>query len=164
MALKKSKHQEIIETLQTGNFYVECSNCSEEVHLKKASLFDNKNFSVEALEIYNEQLQAIRLRKSQLKVLKEKGAIKSETGALATNIGFIMERIAPTMPSFRFKHNDCRSIFDPIDYIIFEGLTQNGSVEKIHFVDIKTGMARLSKKQKEIKNIVNEKKVKFKKF
>lgn len=164
MALIKSKQQEIIETLKTGNFYVECSECNEEVQLKQAALFDNKNFSEEALEIYKEQLEYVRQRKAELKALKERGTKKSEVGALSTNFGFIMERIAPTLPTFRFKHNDCRSLFDPIDYVIFEGLTVAGSVEKIYFVDIKTGAARLSKKQKEIKNVVNDKKVKFKKF
>jgi predicted Holliday junction resolvase-like endonuclease len=166
MATKKSKQKEIIETLKTGNFYVECpnSNCQEEVQLRQAALFDNKNFTDKALEVYNEQLTYIRQRKAEIKSLKEKGTIKSELGALSTNFGFIMERIAPTMPSFRFKHNDCRSIFDPIDYVIFEGLTQNGSVDKLHFVDIKTGTARLSKRQKEIRNVINDKKVKFKKF
>ena len=164
MAPKKSKQQEIIETLKAGNFYIECSNCNEEVQLKQAALFDNKNFSDEALEIYNQQLEDVRQRKADLKALKDRGTTKSEVGALSTNFGFIMERIAPTVPTFRFKHNDCRSLFDPIDYVIFEGLTETGSVDKIHFVDIKTGAARLSKKQKEIKNVINDKKVKFKKF
>ena len=164
MALKKTKQQEIIETLKTGNFYIECSSCQEEVRLKQAALFDNKNFSDEALEVYNEQLEYIRQRKVELKSLKERGNTKSEVGALSTNFGFIMERIAPTLPTFRFKHNDCRSLFDPIDYVIFEGLTQNGTVDKIYFVDIKTGGARLNKRQKEIRNVINDKKVKFKKF
>ena len=164
MALKKTKQQEIIETLKTGNFYIECSSCQEEVRLKQAALFDNKNFSDEALEVYNEQLEYIRQRKVELKSLKERGNTKSEIGALSTNFGFIMERIAPTLPTFRFKHNDCRSLFDPIDYVIFEGLTQNGTVDKIYFVDIKTGGARLNKRQKEIRNLINDKKVKFKKF
>lgn len=164
MALKKTKQQEIIETLKTGNFYIECSSCQEEVPLKQAALFDNKNFSDEALEVYNEQLEYIRQRKAELKSLKERGNTKSEIGALSTNFGFIMERIAPTLPTFRFKHNDCRSLFDPIDYVIFEGLTQNGTVDKIYFVDIKTGGARLNRRQKEIRNLINDKKVKFKKF
>ena len=164
MALKKTKQQEIIETLKTGNFYIECSSCQEEVRLKQAALFDNKNFSDEALEVYNEHLEYIRQRKAELKSLKERGNTKSEVGALSTNFGFIMERIAPTLPTFRFKHNDCRSLFDPIDYVIFEGLTQNGTVDKIYFVDIKTGGARLNKRQKEIRNLINDKKVKFKKF
>lgn len=164
MAIKKSKQQEIIETLKTGNFYVECSECNEEVQLRQAALFDNKNFSDEAFEVYKEQLEYVRQRKADLKALKERGNTKSEVGALSTNFGFIMERIAPTLPTFRFKHNDCRSLFDPIDYVIFEGLTQTGTVDKIYFVDIKTGAARLSKKQREIKSVIDDKKVKFKKF
>lgn len=164
MAPKKSKQQEIIETLREGNFYIECAACTGEVQLKEASLFDNKNFSEEALEVYKEQLEYVKQRKAELKALKEKGTTKSEVGALSTNFGFIMERIAPTLPTFRFKHNDCRSLFDPIDYVIFEGLTESGGVEKIYFVDIKTGAAKLSKKQKEIKNVINDKKVTFKKF
>lgn len=164
MAIKKSKQQEIIETLKAGNFYIECSECGEEVQLNQSALFDNKNFSDPALEVYQEQLEFVRQRKADLKALKERGTTKSEVGALSTNFGFIMERIAPTLPTFRFRHNDCRSLFDPIDYVIFDGLTETGSVEKIYFVDIKTGAARLSKKQKEIKNVINDKKVKFKKF
>ncbi len=164
MALEKRKQQAIIETLNAGNFYIECSECNEEVQLRHASLFDNNNFSDEALQVYNEQLEYVRQRKADLKVLKDRGTIKSEIGALSTNFGFIMERIAPTLPTFRFKHNDCRSLFDPIDYVIFDGLTQTGIVEKIYFVDIKTGAARLSKKQKEIKNVINDKRIKFKKF
>lgn len=71
--------------------------------------------------------------------MREKGTTKSEEGAKSTNIGFILERLAPTMKNFRFNHNDCRSLFDPIDYIIFEGLSTKGKVSKFFFVDIKTG-------------------------
>jgi predicted Holliday junction resolvase-like endonuclease len=60
------------------------------------------------------------------------------------NIGFILERIAPAMKAFEFDRNDCRSLFDPIDYIIFSGLTCHGKVDRLIFADIKTGNARLS--------------------
>lgn len=164
MPAKKFKHKEIIETLQKGNFFIECSTCAEEVQLRNVNLFDNDDFSEEALEIYELQLEYIREKKAQLKSIRDIGTTKSEVGAHSTNFGFIMERIAPTMPSFRFKHNDCRSLFDPIDYVIFEGLTTKGAVDKIFFVDIKTGNAKLSKKQKEIKGAINAKNVEFKKF
>ena len=164
MALSKSKHQEIIKTLQTGNFYLECPSTNEEVSLKTLQLFDNENFTEAALEIYEQQLAQIKETKARLKRIKEVGASRSESGAHATNIGFILERLAPTMGSFRFNHNDCRSLFDPIDYVIFEGLSQKGKVDKIFFVDIKTGNARLSSKQREIKAVINDKKVNFKKF
>lgn len=162
--MKNSKHQEIIDTLVKGNFFAACPNCNEEISLGKAGLFDNDNFSDEALEIYQQQLQEIKERKEELKKLRERGTTKSEVGAKSTNIGFILERLAPTLGSFRFNHNDCRSLFDPIDYIIFEGLSTKGQVDKIFFVEIKTGAAQLSRKQKEIKTIINDKKVNFKKY
>ncbi|MBS1919831.1 MAG: hypothetical protein JST17_06240 [Bacteroidetes bacterium] len=127
-------------------------------------MFDNDNFSDKALELYQQQLHVIKQRKENLKKIRERGTTKSEVGAKSTNIGFILERLAPTMKSFRFNHNDCRSLFDPIDHIIFEGLSTRGQIDKIFFVDIKTGAARLSKKQKEIKAIITDKKVNFKKY
>lgn len=164
MPIKKSSHHEIIQTLKSGNFFIECPNNKEDVSLKKAPLFDNDNFPDEALEIYEAHLEEVRITKERLKKMKQTGATKSEIGALSINIGFILERLAPTMTAFRFNHNDCRSLFDPIDYVIFEGLANKGRVDKIFFVDIKTGNARLTKRQKEIKSVINDKKVNFKKF
>lgn len=74
-------------------------------------------------------------------------------------MGLMLERLAPSFKSFRFTKNDCRSVFDPLDYVIFEGLSMRGLVSKIFFVDIKSGNARLSSKQREIKDIITRKKV-----
>jgi predicted Holliday junction resolvase-like endonuclease len=63
------------------------------------------------------------------------------------------------MKDFRFDRNDCRSLFDPIDYIIFEGLNKRRSVSKILFMEIKTGKARLNDHQKEIRSLVERKRV-----
>ena len=164
MPIKQSNHKEIIQMLKTGNFFIECNHCSEELSLKKVHLFDNDNFTEEASEIYEEQLQMIRDKKAELKRLRELGARRSEIGALSINIGLILERLAPTMQGFRFNHNDCRSIFDPIDYVIFEGLSKKGRIDKIFLIDIKSGNAKLSKRQKEIKSAIHNKKVNFKKF
>ncbi|MFC0772671.1 Holliday junction resolvase-like protein [Terrimonas alba] len=164
MSSQNSTHLKIIQMLKSDNFYIECPCCNKEVPLKTMQLFDNNNFSNEALEIYTAQLEAIKEKKQYLKKLKEVGTTKSERGALSINIGFILERLAPTMGSFRFSHNDCRSLFDPIDYIIFEGLSNNGKVNKVFFVDIKTGNARLTKRQKEIKSVIANKNVNFKIF
>ena len=55
-------------------------------------------------------------------------------------------------------------MFDPIDYVIFEGLSEKQKVEKIIFMDIKSGKARLSQKQKKIKEAVDNKHVQFKTY
>lgn len=164
MPLKNSKHIQIIQALKAGNFYAECPHTGDDVSLKKTALFDNDNFSEEALKIYQQQLDDIRIAKERLKRLREVGTTKSESGAQSVNIGFILERLAPTLGSFRFNHNDCRSLFDPIDYVIFEGLSKNGAINKVFFIDIKTGGARLNKRQKEIRTVIENKKVSFKKY
>jgi predicted Holliday junction resolvase-like endonuclease len=164
MPVKNNSSQQIIQTLTNGSFFIECPECGDEIALKKAGLFHQDNFSAEALAVYENHLELIRNRKAALKKLKEKGPSRSESGAHHTNIGFIMERIAPTMPGFRFKHNDCRAIFDPIDYVIFEGLTTQREVDHIYFVDIKSGAAKLSSKQKDIRRVIQDKKISFKKF
>ena len=50
------------------------------------------------------------------------------------------------------------------EIIIFEGLSEKQKVDKILFVDIKSGKARLSAKQKKIKTAVEEKQVEFKTY
>ena len=163
MATKKEIN-EILETLNNGQFHIECPSCEEEVKLKEAGLFHLDNFTPEAHEVYKGMLQEQKKRRADLKDRKLKIPIKSEVGAKAVNLGFLLERLAPTLDAFTFNKNDCRSMFDPIDYVIFEGLSNKNSVDKILFVDIKTGGARLTPKQRRIKEVIEERKVKFKTY
>jgi len=151
--------KEIISTLETGDFYIQCPCCDEPVPLKKAGLFFLDEFTSDAKELYQQHKQDLKDRERALKEQRKAIPLKSQVGAKAVNIGFILERLAPTMQGFRFDRNDCRSLFDPIDYVIFEGLSKKGAVSKIIFSDIKTGAAKLSKKQKEIKTLVEKKKI-----
>jgi len=158
MSLSK-KAKDIIRTLETEDFYIQCPCCDEPVPLRKAGLFYLDEFTADAKEVYHELKQALKDREKELKEQRKAIPQKSQVGAKAVNIGFILERLAPTMQGFRFDRNDCRSLFDPIDYVIFEGLSKKGAVSKIVFSDIKTGAAKLSKKQKEIKTLVEKKKI-----
>jgi predicted Holliday junction resolvase-like endonuclease len=151
--------KEIIRTLESDDFYVQCPCCDEPVLLKDAGLFYLDEFTPDAAELYEQCTQELKVRDKALKEQRKVISKRSQIGAKAVNIGFILERLAPAMKDFRFERNDCRSLFDPIDYIIFEGLSKKNSVSKILFADIKTGAARLSGKQKEIKTLVEKKKV-----
>jgi predicted Holliday junction resolvase-like endonuclease len=164
--MKNNNYKEakgVIKTLSENKFYCECPcGCGEEILLKDANLFYLDDFPPEAEEIYKEMLEEQKRQRLELKEKERNMSIKSEGGAMAVNIGFILERIAPTFKTFPFEHNDCRSLFDPIDYVIFEGLNKKGVVSKIIFTDIKTGDAKLKKNQKEIKSLIQNKKVDFK--
>ncbi len=151
--------KEIIRTLETGDFYIQCPCCDEPIPLKKAGLFFLEEFTSDAKELFQQHKQDLKDREKELKEQRKSISVKSQVGAKAVNIGFILERLAPAMQGFRFERNDCRSLFDPIDYVIFEGLSEKGVVSKILFSDIKTRSAKLSNKQKVIKTLVEKKKI-----
>jgi len=151
--------KEIIRTLEENRFYAECPCCGEPILLKDAGLFYLDDFSPEAEELYKQRLDELKEQGKEIREREKEISRGSKVKTTAVNLGFILERIAPCMKGFCFEKNDCRSLFDPIDYVIFEGLTQKTSVSKILFVDIKTGKAGLSGKQKEIRRLVQDKKV-----
>ena len=155
---------EILKTLNSGAFQIECPSCDKKMNLKDAGLFHLDNFTDQAKDVYKLMLEDQKDRRRELKERQLNIPKKSEVGAKAVNLGFLLERLAPTLDGFTFNKNDCRSMFDPIDYVIFEGLSQNQSVSKILFVDIKSGQARLTPKQRKIKDAVVEKKVEFKTY
>ena len=132
--------QDLIQFLQSNNFKAECPFCNGKMDLSETALFDAENFTPEAKDLLKERKQF-------------------ETTTQSVNIGFILERLAPALKGFRFDKNDCRSLFDQIDYVIFEGLNKTGSVQKIIFTDIKTGDAKLKKNLKQIRKMVEEKKL-----
>ncbi len=77
--------------------------------------------------------------------------------------GKISEVFAPYIEGFPFKASECKFIGDPIDYIVFEGLDER-DVKAVHLVEIKTDSSKLSKHQKQIKDIIDSSrsgKVKF---
>lgn len=156
------QHQELIEFLQNNNFKADCSQCGTPFHLKDAVLFPIDEFTPESKAKMAEIKEALKERKLSLQQLTSKKKQKIETTTQSVNMGFILERLAPVLEQFRFNKNDCRSLFDPIDYVIFDGLHKNGKVQKIFFIDIKSGGARLKKNQKAIKTKIEEKKVEFK--
>lgn len=53
---------------------------------------------------------------------------------------------------------------EPIDFISFDGLFNEDKVSKITFIDAKTGDARLSPREKSIKNAVEKGEVYFEEF
>ena len=87
-------------------------------------------------------------RRAELKQRKINIPLKSQKGSKAVGIGFIYERLAPTLDGFTFNKNDCRYKFDPIDYIIFEGLSEKNRVEKIIIKDIKSKLDWVKNKRK----------------
>jgi predicted Holliday junction resolvase-like endonuclease len=151
--------KEVINSLNSSNFYCICPcGCGREIKLKDAGLFYLNDFTEDGKEAY----QALQddLKKQRLKLSRKKELKSRHTQSV--NFGFISEKIVTAMDNFPFDHKDCRSLFKPIDYIIFEGLSNHSAVSKIIFTEIKSGNASLNPHQREVKNLVADKKVELK--
>jgi len=79
---------------------------------------------------------------------------RSRNKSVEVRTGLIMEKMAPFFEVFDHDPKNAQFLGNPIDYIIFND-------EEIVFLEVKTGKARTTKKQNDIKKLVEAGKVKF---
>jgi predicted Holliday junction resolvase-like endonuclease len=104
----------------------------------------------------------LKERKKQLTENKKKQPERISAGAYGSNFGKIAEQILPAFITFPYKQSECRPLFEPVDYVIFAGLSGKGRVQSIKLVDVKAGNATLSKGQRQIRDRVGEGKIRHK--
>jgi predicted Holliday junction resolvase-like endonuclease len=68
----------------------------------------------------------------------------------STLLGKLFERLGPFFQKFGHDPRDMRAIMDPIDYVVFNGLSMNRCVDYITFVEVKAGLGRQSPCQRSI--------------
>ncbi|MAG59314.1 hypothetical protein CMO96_00800 [Candidatus Woesebacteria bacterium] len=90
-------------------------------------------------------------RKSEARYKK----LLSQKKSSEVRLGHISETIAPFLESFEFNPEECSFLGKPIDYISF-------SKEAITIVEIKSGRAQLTKKQRQIRDLIKDGKVYWK--
>jgi predicted Holliday junction resolvase-like endonuclease len=175
---------ELIEIISSSKeILIKCTNCSETFSPRQASLFDIREKYPEKIRRYLENsinkavkengeisnkikatIQKINGTKLEQNIIKQKIRQKPKrikTITQQVNIGQILEKILPASKKFDFDPADCRSIFDPIDYVSFNGLSKKTNIESITLIEIKTGGATLQKNQKDIKEKIAANKTKF---
>jgi predicted Holliday junction resolvase-like endonuclease len=116
----------------------------------------------------NAQITAIEARyRAELETWKLEAAGKirkdSVNRSRSTLKGKIAEQMAPILPEFIFNPADARFIGSPVDYIIFDGLTDVSDEKqkeiRIIFMDVKHGTGSLNRTQRAIRDAIMEKKV-----
>lgn len=90
------------------------------------------------------------------KEIREKAIAQSRAGQL----GKTLEKVVPMFPGFGHHPYDVRPVFDPIDFVVFDGYFQ-GNVTDICFVEFKTGESRMTSVQNSIKSTIQNKRVHF---
>jgi predicted Holliday junction resolvase-like endonuclease len=77
-------------------------------------------------------------------------------------LGKLFERLWPFRQELDHDPRDMRVILDPIDYVVFHGLTTRRRVDRITFIEVKAGASRPPPCQNSIRDAVVEKRVDFK--
>lgn len=153
----------LIEQLKSEkDLYAECPD-GDVFPLHKAVMFYVDGPIPENIKkIIDEKKKELKEKRLELKNKKKKLQERSEVATRTTNLGKILEKVAPALKGFEFDRKDCRALFEPIDYIVFNGLsTKDGDIDSIFFIDIKTGGSRLNEHQKQVKNAIEKGKIDF---
>jgi len=78
----------------------------------------------------------------------------------AVTRGQVFEQFAAYFPSFEFNPKDAQFIGKPVDFIVFDGL-DDGELQRIVFVEIKTGDAALSTRERRIRDAIRRGRVEW---
>ena len=85
-------------------------------------------------------------------------AVKRSRAVLS---GQLAEQIAPFLPDFPCNPADARFVGKPVDFIAFPGAADGKCIAEILFIEVKSGTAALSEREKEIKAAVSAGKVRY---
>lgn len=96
------------------------------------------------------------IRYSILKDERKKSIKKSK----AVILWEVYEKILPFLPDFAYKPRDMVFVWKWVDYIIFDWLN-DWKLEKIVFLELKTWTSKLNQNEKNIKQVVNAKKIEY---
>jgi predicted Holliday junction resolvase-like endonuclease len=73
--------------------------------------------------------------------------------SLAVTAGKVHEQLVPHLPGFEYNPKDVRFLGSPVDYLVFDGLAE-GAVRRVVFLEVKTGAATLSPRERQVKDAV----------
>lgn len=76
----------------------------------------------------------------------------------AVTLGKVSEQLVPLLPGFAFNPKDVRFLGSPVDLVVFDGLN-DGDVRQVVFVEVKTGSAGLSGRERQVRDAILEKRV-----
>ena len=107
----------------------------------------------------NEQAKIMfeKWKQEEEKKIREDAVKRSE----AVIKGKVTEHLTPFLPDFRYNPKDARFIGSPVDFVVFDGLSE-GQLKKIVFVEVKTGKtATLSDRERTVRDCIENRNVAF---
>ena len=77
--------------------------------------------------------------------------------------GQFTENLAPYLPDFPFLPTECRFVGKPVDFVVFKGM-DGKEINEVIFVEVKSGNSKLSSQEKNLKETIDKKRVRFEEY
>jgi predicted Holliday junction resolvase-like endonuclease len=77
--------------------------------------------------------------------------------------GQFSEQLAPYLPNFNYSPTECRFIGKPVDFICFKGM-DNKEIDEVVFVEVKSGDSKISTQEKNLRDAIEKKKVRWEEY
>ncbi len=103
-----------------------------------------------------QRVREILMSKTEVQALIRQKNKEAVLRSRATLLGRMLERLAPCFHKFAYDPRDMRSICDPYDYVLFDGLTVERQVKEITFIEVKCGRGRESTVQRSVREAVDK--------
>ncbi len=131
-----------------------------EIGLQERDLRDRERvvaFNAKSLENRARAIAKDMLKDERtVKALVNEARLEAVRRSRSTLLGKFFERLGPFLQRFGHDPRDVRPVMDPIDYVVFDGVTVTRRVDRITFVEVKSGTARESATQKSIVDAIRE--------
>lgn len=121
------------------------SGDSERLNRKIGELQADRDSWIRACEVKSAQCNELHEKFEKLQHQKISADVK---------LGQRYENILPFMEAFPYKDDEIRGMYNPIDLIVFRD-------DEVVFVEVKTGVAQLSDKQRKIRDNIKAGRVRF---
>jgi len=106
-------------------------------------------------------IQDIEELKSLFKNSEKIIRAKSVSSSRRSLVGKFIERFIPFLRNTPYQPSDMHFLGQPIDYIVFQGLHED-KIERVIFVEVKTGNSKLTKREKSLKDAIERRRVSWK--
>lgn len=74
--------------------------------------------------------------------------------------GQFSEQFAAFFPDFPANPTEIRFVGKPVDFIAFSGVS-TGSIDEVLFIEVKTGSSALTKVERSLRDVIEQKKVRY---
>ena len=122
-------------------------------------------------ELERELVQLRRAAQAEAGASLERWRVKAEVDIRADAIrrssavvsGKVSEHLAPYMAGFPYNPKDARFLGTPIDFVVFDGMSDD-DVREVVFLEIKTGGSSLTTRERRVRDAVLEGRVSWREF